>query len=172
MLKIIGAKGIIKDVDKFLKEISSFAEQHNIIIQVFNADLIFNKNHLISAVEHAFRAIDRKINTTNSVEMEILLYSSGERQLKIAIPKMGVKKGVCKTAIVFTNHKDKKGKISDDLTNKLLQILSLKRDDKVLKGDKNTLKRFGLGNQEISTVSESKYEDLMLEKIAMVDLII
>ena len=94
MLKIIGAKGDIQDVDNFLKKVESFAQNHNIIIQAINADLIYGKNHLISAVEHAVRAMDRKTNTTNSLEMEILLYASGERQLKIAIPKMGVKIGL------------------------------------------------------------------------------
>jgi len=171
MLKIIGGEGLIKNVDKFLEEITCYAEQHNIVIQVFNADLIFNKNHLTSAVEHAFRAIDRKTNTTNSAEMEILLYASGERQLKLAIPKMGIQKGEGKIAIVFTNHGERNGKITDHLVDELTEMLSLKRDDKVLKGDKNTLKRFGLSDQEINTVSESKYEDLILEKIAMVDII-
>jgi hypothetical protein len=43
---------------------------------VFDANVIFGEKHLISAVEHAVRAIDRKTNTTNSLEMEILLYAS------------------------------------------------------------------------------------------------
>ena len=115
MIEIFGAKGNIQDIDNFLKEIGSFAKKHNIIIQAFDADLIFGKNHLISSVNHAVRSIDRKTNTTNSLEMEILLYSSGERQLKLAIPKMGVKDGETRVAFVFVGVKASKQLIDDFL---------------------------------------------------------
>ena len=75
----------------FLKIIGGYASKNNLIIQVFNADMIYGKNHIISAVEHAKRAMERKTNTTNSLEKEILLYASGERQLKHAIPKWELK---------------------------------------------------------------------------------
>ena len=63
MIKIIGAKGNIKDVDDFLKKVESFASKNSLRIQVFNSDLIYGKDHIISAVEHAKRAIERKTNT-------------------------------------------------------------------------------------------------------------
>ncbi|MCK4364549.1 MAG: hypothetical protein KAW45_00705 [Thermoplasmatales archaeon] len=166
MIEIVGAKGNIQDIDNFLKEIESFAKNHNIVIQVFDADMIFSKNHLISSVNHAVRSIDRKTNTTNSLEMEILLYSSGERQLKLAIPKMGVKDGETRAAFVFVGDKVPKQLIDD-----FLSLFSLSQDDKVLEGDKNTLKKFGLKEDEIKTVTKDKYGDLILEKVAMVDII-
>lgn len=172
MIRIVGAKGNIKDVDKFLKQVGSFAQKNNIIIQTFNADLIYGKNHIISAVEHAIRAMDQKTNTTNSLGMEILLYASGERQLKLAIPKMGVKKG--KSNIVFvliSGIKDAKGRISDKSIDGLLELLSLNRDNKVIDGDESTLRKFGINENEIKTVTKAKYGDLILEKVAMVDII-
>ena len=166
MIEIFGAKGNIQDIDNFLKEIGSFAKKHNIIIQAFDADLIFGKNHLISSVNHAVRSIDRKTNTTNSLEMEILLYSSGERQLKLAIPKMGVKDGETRAAFVFVGDKVPKQLIDD-----FLSLFSLSQDDKLLEGDENTLKKFGINEDEIKTVTKDKYGDLILEKVAMVDII-
>lgn len=166
MMEIIGAKGNIQDIDNFLKEIESFAKNHNIIIQAFDADMIFGKNHLISSVNHAVRSIDRKTNTTNSLEMEILLYSSGERQLKLAIPKMGVKDGETRAAFVFVGDKVPKQLIDD-----FLSLFSLSQDDKLLEGDENTLKKFGINEDEIKTVTKDKYGDLILEKVAMVDII-
>ncbi len=168
MLKIIGAIGSIKDVDIFLKQISSFAKDNNLVIQAFDANVIYGKKHLISAVEHAVRAIERKTNTTNSLEMEILLYASGERQLKLAIPKIGVKKGEANISLVFFN---KIRRFSDLLIEEFLDQLSLKREDKVLKGTIDTLKKFGLNDSEIKTVTKAKYKDLILEKVAMVDVI-
>jgi len=172
MLKIVGAKGYIKDVDKFLDEINSYSKKHKLVIQVFNADLIYGEKHLVSSVEHATRAIINKTNTTKTLEMEILLYASGERQLKLAIPKIGVKKGNANIAFVFVNPIDKPGnKIPNNIVYELINKLSFKQDDKVLQGNENTLKKFGINKNEIKTVTKTKYGDLILEKVAMVDII-
>ena len=172
MIKIVGARGNIQDVDDFLKQIFSFAKENRIIIQVFDADVVYGKNHLVSAAEHAVRAFERGKNTTNSLVMEILLYASGERQLKLAISKMGIKVGKGNVAFVLIDDiKDAKGKISDQLTNELLKLVSLKRDDKVLDGNESTLRKFGISENEIKTVTKAKYGDLILEKVAMVDII-
>ena len=166
MMKIVGAKGNIQDINGFLKKVGSFAKNHDLVIQVVDADLVYGKNHLVSAANHASRAMDRKTNTTNSLEMEILLYASGERQLKLAIPKMGVKDKGTKVAFVFVGDK-----VSNKIIDEFLSLLSLKQDDKVLEGDENTLKKFGLNDEEIKTVTKDKYGDLILEKVAMVDII-
>ena len=172
MIKIVGARGNIKNVDDFLKKVFIFAQEHRVIIQLFDADVIYGKNHLISAVEHAVRAFKRKANTTNSLVMEILLYASGERQLKLAISKMGIKTGKVNVAFVLIDDiKDAKGKISNQLTDELLKLVSLKRDDKVLDGNEDTLRKFGISENEINTVTKAKYGDLILEKVAMVDII-
>jgi KEOPS complex subunit Cgi121 len=166
MLKIVGAKGNIQSVDMFLKKLDSLSKYYDILIQVFDAEVIYGKNHLISAIEHATRAMDRKTNTTNSLAMEILLYASGERQLKIAIPKMGVKKGNTNIAFVFI-----KESISEKIVRDILKQLSLDRDDMVLQGSINKIKKYGISEEEINTVAKSKYGDLILEKVAMVDII-
>jgi len=166
MLKIIGAKGNIGAVDKFLEEINSFSSKNNVLIQVFNAKMIYGEKHLVSAYEHAKRAIEEGSNTTNSIAMEVLLYASGERQLKLGIPKMGIKKGQATIAFVFIGEK-----LTESLINEFLKSLDLSKEDKVLQGNINTLKKFGISSQEIKTVKEDKYQDLILEKIAMVDII-
>ena len=169
MINIIGLRGNIKDVDDFLKKIGSFASKNNLIIQVFNADLIYGKNHIISAVEHAKRAIKRKTNTTNSLEKEILLYASGERQLKLAIPKMGIKEGKGNVAILTIE--ESKSKTSKQISNDLMKLFKLERDDNVLEGNDDTLRKFGINKNELKTVTKAKYGDLILEKVAMVDII-
>jgi KEOPS complex subunit Cgi121 len=167
MITVIGSRGTIKDIDGFLQKMNSFSQDNNVVIQAFNADLTYGKNHLVSAVDHAVRAMERKTNTTNSLAMEILLYAAGERQLKLAIPKMGVKKGDANIAFVVVDDKKRDEKSIDEL----LKELSLERDDKVLEGNEDTLKSFGLNDQAIKTVTKDKYGDLILEKVAMVDII-
>jgi len=164
MIEIIGAVGYIEDIDTFFTEISEFSKKNKITVQAFNADLIYGKKHIISAVNHAVRSINRNKNTTNSFEMEILLYASGERQLKIAIPKIGIKKGNANIAFVFIGKS-----ITDTVINSCLDKFSLKKDESVLEGDKITLEKYCL-KDEIKTVKKDKYQNLILEKIALVDI--
>ena len=164
-MTIVGAKGKIENIDDFILRVNSFANEHKVTVQVFDANLVFGKYHLVSALQHAKRSMERKTNTTNSLEMEIMLYASGERQLKLAIPKMGVKKGKSNVAFVFADE------LSDEVIEQFLDELSLVREDKVLEGDQDTLRKFGITDAEIETVSKDKYGQLILEKVAMVDVI-
>ena len=171
MIEIIGTKGNIQDIDLFFKQLLNLSKKYEIIIQAIDADIVYGKNHLISASKHAVRAFDQRRNSTNSFAMEILLYASGERQIQRAIQKVGIKKGKVNIALVFVDKTQENGKISDIVIGEILKILKLIRDDKVLKGDANTLRKFGIAQHELITVPESKHGDLILEKVAMVDVI-
>jgi len=165
MVKIIGTKGNIQNIDSFVQKILKLAEKYNITIQALNADVVYGKDHLVSALQHAKRAFEEGRNATNSLAMEILLYASGERQIQKSIQKVGVKSGNGNIAIIFD------GKISNDHVGTILKILDVSRDDEVLEGNIDTLKKFGLTQREIETVPKSHYSHLILERIAMVDVI-
>jgi len=172
MITIIGTNGDFSDITKFMEKINNFSEKNNVTIQVFNADMIYGKEHLISAVNHAKRAMKENKNSTKTLSMEILLYASGERQLKHAIPKMGIKKGKGSIAFVFTNNlNDNSDKDSSDLINSFIEEFKLIIDDKVLEGSDDTLEKFGIKKNEIETVAKDKLGDLILEIVAMVDII-
>ena len=171
MIEVIGAKGSIQDMDLFFKQILNLSKEYKIVIQVIDADIVYGKNHLISASEHAVRAFGQKKNSTNSLAMEILLYASGERQIQRAIQKVGIKKGNVNIALVFVDEVQENGKVSDTIVGKILEALNLIRDDKVLEGDIDTLRKFGITQQELMTVPECKHGNLILERVAMVDVI-
>ena len=176
MIRIIGAKGDIENTDQFLKKINDLSKKHKIVIQVLDANMVYGKKHLISASRHAIRAIRRKKNSTNSLPMEILLYASGERQIRLSIQKMGIKTGKKKPiALVFidniTDLPEANGKISDQNIDEIIKQIGITRNDNVLKGNIETLKKFGINENAIKTVVKDKYEDLILEKVALVDII-
>ena len=175
MIRILGAKGIIQDVGGLLKETLAFSKKHRVTIQVMNADVVFGKTHLLSAAEHAIRSMKRKTNTTKTLAMEVLLYASGERQIKLSIEKLGVKRGKGNIAVVcidgIKEFSEARGNVTHQSIADLLKTVDLTRDDMVLEGTKNTLKKFGLSDAEINTVTEAKYGQLILEKVAMVDVI-
>ena len=168
-LTIIGGRVDILDINDFMNSIKKFSDRYNLIIQVFDAHLVYSRNHILSAISHAIRAIKEKRNRTNSLEMEILLYASGERQLKHAISKIGVKEGKNREIVLLildTSHKYNLPRI----TSKILRDLHIHQDNSVINGNLETLIRFGIRQEEIDTIMKHKYEDLILEKIALVDI--
>lgn len=162
MLTILGAKGEITDLKTILKKIEEFSSKNNVTIQLFRADMIYNRAHLESAVIHAQRAFERKKNTAKTLALEILLYASGERQIRTAIKKMGVRDGDMEIAIVVVGNCN---------ITELLLALGLTKNDAIFKEDIEVLKRFGISDEELKLVSPKNLNKLILEKVAMVDVI-
>lgn len=173
MITVLGTHGTIKNIDTFVQQLLTFSKQEHLVIQAFDARMIYGKDHLISATTHAKRAFQQGTNATNSPALEILLYAAGERQIQKAIKKIGVKKGEQQIIFVVTDFLDQKTNryVGKTVIQRLLKTFQLTIDEKVLKGDRTTLKRFGITDQELSTVPEEKYGDVILEKVAMVDVI-
>jgi len=61
--------------------------------------------------------------------------------------------------------------IKESVIQELLTLLQLKRDDPVLKGDETTIQLFGISEKETQTVTQHKYQNLILEKVALVNII-
>lgn len=173
MIIVIGARGSISDVDLFLQKLLKFATTEQMVVQALNADAVYGKEHLLSAAEHALRSWAQGTNATNSIALEILLYAAGERQIQRAIRKMGVRTGKQSIAFILVDTKKQKRnqKTYDYSIEKLLRSFHLIYDDTVLEGNSETLKHFGITDQELRTVPKKKYSDLILEKIAMVDVL-
>ena len=169
MYKIIGTTGNIQNIDDFLKKINTLSKTYHIIIQALNADFVYNKDHLVSAVEHALRSFQSSMNSLNSLALEILLYASGERQIQKAIKKIGIQKDNQNIAVIIVSENNKR--IPDDTIKNVLSNLHLIRDDKVLEGDIDTLQRFGIKEIELQTLPKDKYADIILERVALVDII-
>ncbi|MFQ6059748.1 MAG: KEOPS complex subunit Cgi121 [Thermoplasmata archaeon] len=139
-----------------------FCSEQNCEVQIADATLVFGKTHLLSAFEHAKRAFKEGRNSSTSLVNEILLYASGERQISSAISKMGIHKETTEFCILLV------GNCHLDL---LLQSMELKRDDSVLRGDVERLGAFGITDDEMRSVPREKVLELVLEKVAMVDLL-
>ncbi len=171
MIEIVGARGSIPDVESFLQKLMDFAAEEQLVIQVLNAEMVYGREHVLSAAEHALRSWAQGTNTTNSLALEILLYAAGERQIQKAIRKMGIRKGKRTVAFIIIDKGKRKRnrKAYDRIIDKLLCTFHLTSDDAVLEGNSNTLKRFGITAKELRTVPTTKYGDLILERVAMVD---
>lgn len=161
MYQIVGARGKIDNKERFIEQVKRLCKKYDIEIQVLNASFVCGKEHLVSAVEHALRAFKRGENRAESLANELLLYASGERQIKTALEKVGIKNCDVQIAVVI---------IGECRVEELLNDLKLERDDSVLEWSKEALRLFGVGDDEIKAVDECRIQDLILERVALVDL--
>lgn len=161
-IQVAGARGEISSVDKTLEKLKKFCDENRCEAQLFNSNMVFGEAHIQSAFEHAERAFDEGRSSAKSLSTEVLLYTSGERQISAAIKKMGIKEGLSELCIFL---------IGDDDPDDLIRHLGLKRDDTLLEGDVKNLKAYGISKKEADTVPEDRVFDLVLERVAMVDLL-
>jgi len=142
-----------KDLDEIFKRLERYRKEKSIFIQVFDAKMIIGKDHLIWAYDKALRSFDQKTNRADSLEMETLLWSSGERQIKNAIKKMGITEDTDKAVIIIEKNEDE-----------FLELMKWQKDDSIIKPSLDKLNRFGVKKEEIE-ISDNPY-DLIFEKMS------
>ena len=118
--------------------------------------------HMASAVAHAERAFRNRLNASYTLAMETMLYLSGERQISKAKEKVGLKPGTERVAILFLERGPEV-----DLWHKL----GLRHDDSVLEFQLAKAEGFGIGKEEMESVPASMVQDLVLERVAFVDIV-
>jgi len=161
MVILAGLRGEVSGAEDALRAARN-AGGADASVQLMRASMVFGRIHLESATDHAIRAFEQGRNASNSLATETLLYASGTRQIDRAIKKMGIREGDSEIALVAF------GEFS---LGELLEKANFKQDDSVLDGDALMLIEYGLSEKEIASVPESKVFDLVLERVAMVDLL-
>jgi len=131
-------------------------------IVLMDADMVCGVDHLDSAVFHARRAFERGTNASNTLGMEVILYASGEKQISKAKKKMGLHQETDKVAVVVLGPED---------VDNVLHDLELKRDDALLECSLEKAAAFGIDRKELETVGQEMLVDLVLEKVAFVEIL-
>jgi len=157
-IEVAGALGPVESPEGLL---DSLKEMNQGSILPLNPDLVCDRDHLLSAAMHAERAFRTGTNSASTLTMETLLYASGERQISKATAKMGVRPHSERIALVTF----------DVPVDEVISALGMRRDDSVLDCSPEKLREFGIADEEMSTLPEGKARDLVLERVAFVDLI-
>ena len=167
-IRIIGGSVNITDLDIFLKQLSEIESTHNVTVQALNADLVSGIRHLMFAASKAIRSFVSGRNTANNPGMEIMLYASGNLQIGRALG-MGVKTGDNRVAVIVAGNNGVDVAISE--VNKVLDTI----DPAVLEYSKakqdGLLDFFNITRDELDAVGEGKIPELVLERVALVDVI-
>ncbi len=133
-------------------------------VVLMDADKVCGMEHLDSAVFHARRAFERKTNASNTLGMEVILYASGERQISKAKKKMGLHQDTERVALIVLGP-------GDADIDTVLRDLGLRRDDTLLDCSAEKGIAFGLDRTEMGTVGDGLLTDLVLEKVAFVEIL-
>ncbi len=182
--KIIVGKVSISNVDDFLSSLKNIAHKYAVTIQAMDAELIAGEEHIISAVKKAMRAMERKRNITSDLGLEILLYAAGRRQIENALA-MGVSLSARETeervAIVIVDAFSARAQREKDLGMVVEEVkreigiqeepiseLELEYEGK--KKDK-IMKFFDITEVELKMAGELKLKMLVLERVAMLDVL-
>lgn len=159
-IEIMGIRTRLTDPKAALSELQAFARSRGGWAQLLDAECVIGRDHMISAHEHARRALKEETNATVSLEMEFLLYASGERQISKAIAAVGVRAARPFVAVLG-------GGVPP---GEVLSRLGWERDDRLVRPRPAKLKTLGFSDTEIRSAGD-RAVDLVLERVARVDLI-
>ena len=146
------AKALMEDV---LAKVSASGSE----ALVMDGDMVFGADHVASALHHAAKAAAEGRNSSDSLAMETLLYASGERQLSAAIRKMSVGEKTRRVVLAVLRGTFEPGEGWAPLPHTEGS------------GDRARMRRFGVTDVEMSTVAEGRLGELVLERVAAVDVI-
>ena len=146
-VQILGFKATINSLEETLNLINSIRKDDE-IIQLFNADAIVSRNHILHGVNQAYLAFERGENLANDISVEIALRCSAQRQISKAFKILGLKEGNMNLCAVLVN--------CDDYASELSSIFA--PDDSVLDADTDELKK-------IYKISDEELENMSIEEI-------
>jgi len=154
----------IHDIEGFLTWLRDISRRNGVSIVCFNAELMAGREHVISAMFHAKRAKENGTCISSSFEIEALLYASGSRQCQDAV-KFGVHQGLNKCYLCIDPENPKTW---SDLSN----VMTISSEDWELTTDEkvNTLvSLFGITMAEIAVTGKARLKDLVLERVALLE---
>jgi len=93
--------------DELLKTAKSFSKSV-LAFQFFNSLMIVDEMHLLSSAQNAVNAMKGEYMISRSLDVELVVYSSTQHQIGLALDTMGVKDQLVSVAIVCIDADEKK----------------------------------------------------------------
>lgn len=163
MIQILEGTVFLENKELFLKKIKEIKEKNagkNLAIQAFDADKLAGKEHLTFAIAKAQDSFNKGKNIANDLAKEIMLYAAGTRQINKAV-KIGVHDGLNDIAIVAVGDMIDLSVFDEIRPHNVLQYSRSK--DSALMGI------FNITEEEIEAAGADKIQELVLERVALVD---
>ena len=169
----------VHEVQRILEAAQKCREKFEVVLQVVDADCIASWRHAISAAVKALRAFNESRNVCDKVEVEVILYLSGRRQIRDAIEAVGVKSSSTRLAVICLAEDAEsassavncfRSAIGGVIDNSVLEIKSAEKAE-ILRGV------YDINDDELSAVMRNDVdfggaiERIVIERGAILDLI-
>ncbi len=162
MIHILEGTIFIDNVEDFLDRIKKISKEKNITIQALDADKLAGEKHIRFAVEKAMNSFKAGTNIANDLAKEIMLYASGTRQISKAM-RLGIHKGKNNIALVAVGEEPDLSAFNEIKPELVLEYNVSKKNV--------IMEVFNITVEEIEAVGEEKIPELVLERVALVDVI-
>jgi len=149
-VQVIGIKGDL-GFDDIIKHFTELGGE----VVLLDPEMVCGRDHILSAVMHAERALRNGTNRSKTLLTETILYAAGDRQIGRALEKMRPKNG-----------KDGMVAVLFGIDDPLLDRIGMVRCDEIIGASKE--KAMNLGADLFDGIS---CEDAVLEHVAMTDLL-
>jgi KEOPS complex subunit Cgi121 len=168
VIGVVGGRTTVKNVDEVLKAIREIDRKCGTTTQVFDSTRIAGIEHLMHAARLALTAHATGTNFADSLEVELVCWAAGARQIDRAFERVGLRrwsKSVAFLTIGKTRNQVKRARAD------LLHRLRITRDDRTIeltpKKINTLLKVFAIPQQELKIADIKK---LVLERVALLSL--
>jgi KEOPS complex subunit Cgi121 len=152
----------VENCDLFLLALRKIAQDNNTTIICFDADRLAGRKHANAAIRHALRSFHAGAPIANTLEMEALLYASGSRQCSVATA-FGIHTGINRAYVCCCPPVQT---IWDALAPIVHWVIENWEDiNPVRRRRLKTL--FSISDEEIAATGESRFADLILERVAL-----
>ena len=162
MIRILEGTIFIDNMEDFLDRIKKISKEKNITIQALDADKLAGEEHIRFAVEKAMNSFKAGTNIANDLAKEIMLYASGTRQISKAM-RLGIHKGKNNIALVAVGEEPDLSAFNEIKPEHVLEYNVSKKNV--------IMEIFNITVDEIEAVGEEKIPELVLERVALVDVI-
>ena len=158
------ANCFVDDRVAFLQKIHTVAESFDTHIICLNAGMLAGKRHALAALYHAVRSFLNGSMVSNTLEMETLLFAAGSRQCSVAV-SFGIQDGDNFMFVCCYPTRD-------GIWNALTPLLNVTLDLEVVDSHKQAslMELFGITQEEVATCTGDYITELVLERIALLEI--
>ncbi len=133
-------------------------------VVILDADRIAGTKHVEAAIQHAIRAFREKSSIADSLEMEILLYAGGTRQTSIG-RDFGI---VAETRNLYLCFIPPSAEAVKEMGQWVRYVEDYPEEINEEKATRLAL-LFGITREERDAAGEDRIQDLVLERVALLD---
>ncbi len=163
-IRLLFGKPVIGDRAELILALKNLQSVHGCVVLALDADKVVSERHISFAAEKAFAATLENRNIAKDIGIEIMRYASGERQIEKAM-SMGLSSNTGRIVLIIVSFGRDCSWPSDSELRKIIDP-----DGRGCSFEGEAVKKtFNISPKEIEVVGERRIEDLVIERVALVD---